>query len=90
MLKLWEGILALEKVIDIFKDKPAEKDVYDVCHFIPWSFVMNDKLWNLIPMGSSLNFSNSNKLSKWNPFFERFARNQFIMYNSFMTRKNRT
>ncbi|MFR7631082.1 MAG: HNH endonuclease signature motif containing protein [Lachnospira eligens] len=23
-------------------------------HFIPWSFVMNDELWNLMPMDSSL------------------------------------
>lgn len=78
--KLWEGILDLEKVIDIFKDKPVEKGAYDVDHFIPWSFVMNDELWNLMPMDSSLNSSKGNKLPKWNPFFERFARNQFIMY----------
>ena len=31
-------------------------------------------------MDSSLNSSKSNKLPKWDPFFKRFARNQFAMY----------
>ena len=43
---------------------------------------MNDELWNLMPMDSSLNSAKSNKLPKWNPFFLRFARNQFIMYKA--------
>lgn len=77
---LWEGILDLETVIDVFKDEPIKKGMYDVDHFIPWSFVMNDELWNLMPMDSSLNSSKSNKLPKWDPFFKRFARNQFAMY----------
>ena len=50
-------------------------------HFIPWSFVMNDELWNLMPMDSSLNSSKSNKLPKWDPFFKEFAKNQYLMYN---------
>lgn len=79
--KLWDGILELEKVIDIFKDEPIDKESYDVDHFIPWSFVMNDELWNLMPMDSSLNSSKSNKLPKWEPFFKKFARNQFVMYS---------
>lgn len=79
--KLWEGILETQVVIDVFKNEPIQKGKYDVDHFIPWSFVMNDELWNLMPMDSSLNSSKRNKLPKWTPFFERFANNQFIMYS---------
>lgn len=78
--KLWEGILETQVVIDVFKDEPIKKGNYDVDHFIPWSFVMNDELWNLMPMDSSLNSSKSNKLPKWNPFFSKFAGNQYLMY----------
>lgn len=78
--KLWEGILEVSEVRDVFTDKPVVSKQYDVDHFIPWSFVMNDELWNLMPMDSTLNSSKSNRLPKWVPFFERFARNQFIMY----------
>jgi len=78
--KLWEGILEVSEVRDVFTDEPVIPKQYDVDHFIPWSFVMNDELWNLMPMDSSLNSSKSNRLPKWDPFFARFARNQFMMY----------
>ncbi len=78
--KLWEGILTFSEVRDIFTDEPVVPKQYDVDHFIPWSFVMNDELWNLMPMDSSLNSSKSNRLPKWDPFFARFANNQFLMY----------
>lgn len=80
--KLWDGILDIEPVRDVFTEQSIEKKKYDVDHFIPWSFVMNDELWNLMPMDSSLNSSKSNHLPKWDPFFSRFAGNQFILYRS--------
>ena len=78
--KLWEGILDTTNVVDVFKDEPIKKEAYDVDHFIPWSFVMNDELWNLMPMDSSLNSVKSNKLPQWDKFFIRFAQNQYMMY----------
>lgn len=78
--KLWEGVLELSEVRDVFTGEAVVSKQYDVDHFIPWSFVMNDELWNLMPMDSSLNSSKSNRLPKWDPFFERFAANQFILY----------
>ena len=78
--KLWEGILDVREVRDVFTGNPIVSKQYDVDHFIPWSFVMNDELWNLMPMDSSLNSSKSNKLPKWDPFFIVFAENQFSMY----------
>ncbi|MCR5792400.1 MAG: HNH endonuclease [Lachnospiraceae bacterium] len=78
--KLWEGVIELTAVHDVFTEAPVVSKNYDVDHFIPWSFVMNDELWNLMPMDSSLNSSKSNKLPKWDPFFERFASNQYILY----------
>ncbi|TCL61236.1 HNH endonuclease [Kineothrix alysoides] len=78
--KLWEVVLDNRPIVDVFENLPIVKGNYDVDHFIPWSFVMNDELWNLMPMDSSLNSSKSNKLPKWDPFFKRFAGNQFILY----------
>lgn len=56
------------------------RNQFGVDHFIPWSFVMNDELWNLMPMDSSLNSAKNNRLPDWNDFFIRFAKNQYIMY----------
>lgn len=78
--KLWEGIMETTSVIDVFKDEPIQPNAYDVDHFIPWSFVMNDELWNLMPMDSSLNSSKNNRLPQWDKFFVKFANNQYLMY----------
>jgi len=78
--KLWDGILNTRSIVDVFTDKMIDKGKYDIDHFIPWSFVMNDELWNLMPMESSLNSSKNNKLPNWNDFFIRFAKNQYILY----------
>ena len=78
--KLWTSIMDIHEIHDVFTEDIIEADEFDVDHFVPWSFVMNDELWNLMPMDSSLNSSKSNKLPKWDPFFKKFAENQFIMY----------
>lgn len=78
--KLWEGIMDLCEIQDVFTSRPISVRQYDVDHFIPWSFVMNDELWNLMPMESSLNSAKSNRLPKWDPFFAAFAENQYLMY----------
>ena len=78
--KLWDAIIEIRPVRDVFTDEFIQRKAYDVAHFIPWSFVMNDELWNLMPMDSSLNSSKSNRLPKWDPFFLRFAGNQYLLY----------
>ena len=78
--KLWTSIMDLHEIHDVFTEDVIKVDDFDVDHFVPWSFVMNDELWNLMPMDSGLNSSKSNKLPKWDPFFKKFAENQFIMY----------
>jgi len=77
---LWQSIIEIRPIIDVFKDEPIIQGKYDIDHFIPWSFVMNDELWNLMPMDSSLNSTKSNKLPNWDKFFGRYSKNQFILY----------
>lgn len=48
--KLWEAVLDVQPIFDVFTGKQIAPNRYDVDHFIPWSFVMNDELWNLMPM----------------------------------------
>lgn len=84
--KLWDEVLKYIEVKDVFTNQVFIPKQYDVDHFIPWSFVMNDELWNLMPMDSALNSAKSNKLPKWSPFFKRFAENQFILYEAIHTK----
>lgn len=77
---LWDGVMGIIPVCDVFTGGLLAESAYEVDHFIPWSFVMSDELWNLMPMDSSLNSSKSNQLPHWDPFFKRFAENQFLLY----------
>ena len=78
--ELWNMVIEVNPITDVFSNQSLAQNNFDVDHFIPWSFVMNDELWNLMPMDSSLNSSKSNKLPKWDPFFKKFAANQYILY----------
>ena len=78
--RLWKGVLECREIRDVFTDTPVQTGKYDIDHFIPWSFVMNDELWNLMPMDSSLNSAKSNRLPQWDPFYQRFSENQYILY----------
>lgn len=78
--ELWDIILDLQPISDVFTTNTITKEEYDVDHFIPWSFVMNDELWNLMPMNSTLNSAKNNRLPKWERF-DKFKGNQYILYN---------
>lgn len=45
---------------------------YAVEHFIPYSFVSHDLIWNLIPADKSFNCSKNDKLPSMNKYFDSF------------------
>ena len=61
--KFWDQMIPLiGHVRCIYTGKELHPSDYDLDHFIPWSFVSHDLLWNLVPADSSINSSKSNKL----------------------------
>lgn len=50
-----------------------EKSAYDLDHFIPWSFVSHDLLWNLLPINPNINSSKSDNLPPLEIFIKPFA-----------------
>jgi hypothetical protein len=77
---LWNGVLDCVEIRDVYNNNKIDIADFEIDHFVPWSFVMNDELWNLMPMVSSLNSQKSNNLPEWDKFFKGFADNQFKMY----------
>ena len=49
---------------------------YELDHFIPWSFVSHDLLWNLVPCDPSINSSKRNKLPPLNIYLLKLAQAQ--------------
>lgn len=46
---------------------------YDLDHFMPWSFVSHDLIWNLLPIDSSINSSKSNRIPSLSKFLPSFV-----------------
>lgn len=59
----WDMVMSIGGPIHcIYTNKKLYPNSYDLDHFIPWSFVTHDLLWNLIPSDGSINSSKNNKL----------------------------
>ncbi|QQZ07673.1 HNH endonuclease [Heyndrickxia vini] len=66
-----------------------KKDGVHVDHFIPWSFVQADQLWNLVLSCSSCNLSKSDKLADTDYLHALIDRNDhFLTISSFQLRED--
>jgi hypothetical protein len=71
----------------IYTGNKLVKGNYAVEHFIPYSFVSHDLIWNLIPADKSFNSSKSNKLPVLEKYFEPFY---LLQKNAYEIIKRRT
>jgi hypothetical protein len=58
--------------IDIYRREPV-KDSFSIDHFLPWSFVAHDLLWNLSPVAKSTNSVKGDKLPRLRDHLPRLA-----------------
>lgn len=80
--KLWTMVMDRKEIHDIYNGQRLNGTDFDLDHFVPWSYVASDELWDLLPMDSSLNSSKSNRLPVWDQYFQNYAGNQFRMYKT--------
>ncbi|MDT0688746.1 HNH endonuclease domain-containing protein [Salegentibacter sp. F188] len=61
---LWKGFVDRNRTVrTVFEKKPVIKlDVVSIDHYIPWSYLTHDQLWNLHPTEKISNSSKGNKL----------------------------
>ena len=58
--------------IDIYTREPL-KESFSIDHFLPWSFVAHDLLWNLSPVASSTNSIKGDKLPRLSEHLPRLT-----------------
>lgn len=81
--KFWKAAIEIWDVKDIYTDEIfsaktfAEYGNIDIDHFIPWSYVASDEIWNLTPTFASINRSKSNYLPSRNNDYEKLAYQQY-------------
>lgn len=57
----------------IYTGKQIYAKQYDLDHFVPWSFISHNLLWNLIPADPSINSSKNNNLPILEVYLKPFA-----------------
>lgn len=71
----WDAYIDLNGSIKcIYTGKELYKKNYDLDHFVPWSFVSHNLLWNLLPADASINSSKSNNLPLLDEYLRPFAK----------------
>ena len=82
--KFWKGIIEYKPIINIYAENGSlmSGDDVSIDHFVPWSYVAHDELWNLVPTTRSLNSSKSNDLPNWNRFFPLLAEIEYCSYQA--------
>lgn len=76
----WKLLVSIRPVREIYGETPlTEKDI-SIDHFVPWSYVAHDELWNLTPTTRRINSSKSNSLPDWDTYFPVLCRNEYLSY----------
>ncbi len=78
--KFWKIVMSSVEINDIYTNLPLEIADVSIDHFIPWSFVLHDKQWNLTPVSRSINSSKSDRLPPLEKYLDTFINQQFKAY----------
>lgn len=75
--KYWKQVLAVQPISCIYSGQRLKSENLSLDHYLPWSFVAHDQLWNLIPTHPSINSSKSNHLPA-EVYFQDFVQLQYL------------
>ena len=78
--RYWKLIMTVSPVVEIYGDgELTDKDI-SIDHFVPWSYVANDEIWNLHPTTKSINSAKSNFLPRWDSYFKKLSGLEYLSY----------
>ena len=86
--KYWKEVILRNPIKEIYSGITMNPDSYrdngsmSIDHFVPWSFVLHDELWNLAPVFRNTNSSKGNRLPDLTQYFDEFGR---LQYEAFLT-----
>lgn len=79
----WRTLQDTMPVYDIYTDRTFTEEncktygVFSIDHFIPWSFVLHNEIWNLYPMFKNINSGKNNNLPDKDRYLERYCQYQY-------------
>ncbi|WP_027303016.1 HNH endonuclease domain-containing protein [Rudanella lutea] len=74
----WKSYLQTHSALTcIYSGQLITRQNISLDHFLPWSYVVHDQLWNIIPTPKSVNSAKNNSLPSEVAYFEKYAQLQF-------------
>ena len=78
--KYWKMLVSIKPICEIYGENRLSENNLSIDHFVPWSYVAHDELWNLTPTTRSINSSKSNSLPDWNMYFPLLCKMEYLSY----------
>jgi len=75
--RFWKSVVEAKSIQCIYSKQRIPIESFSLDHFIPWSFVAHNQLWNLIPTLKSVNSSKLNNLPSLDSYFDAYAALQY-------------
>lgn len=91
--KLWKKIIDDKKIKDIYTGREFNASSFreygplSTDHFIPWSFVLHDEMWNLVPTFRNVNSKKNDKLLAFDEYIDDFCKVQYKAFSYLCDKK---
>lgn len=92
---IWKEIIQRKHIVDIYTDKEFIDDNYKLYgvlsldHFIPWSFVLHDQMWNLVPTFKNINSKKNDNLLDYDTYIDKFCNIQYEAFSFVVNTKKK-
>ncbi|MBN7575664.1 HNH endonuclease [Clostridium sp. 2-1] len=92
--KIWKKVIEQRHITDLYTGLDFTETNYNnygvlsIDHFIPWSFVLHDQMWNLVPTFKNINSKKSDNLLQYDTYIDRFCEMQYEAF-CFVVDENR-
>ncbi|MFN8345676.1 MAG: HNH endonuclease domain-containing protein [Spirosomataceae bacterium] len=87
--RFWKGYLAENPDLTcIYSGQIITEQNLSLDHFLPWSYVVHDQIWNIIPAPKTINSAKSNRLPSLDIYFEAFSALQYKAVQFYLKKGN--
>jgi len=85
---VWKDYINEHPTYCIYSGKKIDISNFSIDHFLPWSYVAHDEVWNLIPTTININSSKNNDFPKLDFYLSSFINLQYDFYRFTHKSKN--
>jgi hypothetical protein len=86
--QFWVDYLTNKEVKCIYSEKVLSPNVISLDHFIPWSYIAHNQLWNIVPTIANVNSAKGNMLPSLSHYLEKLCDIQHQAYHHHLLRNN--